>query len=322
VDSASRTFSQISERLYETPGQLAISAKKKGLQFLPTMPSSQSAGVISMEIFCFDLTIASLCKSRGLGPGFLMHDSHLFEPVDGRQFARALRIGAAFAEETVIQYIVTLNSDELARAQTEGSEDFSAFVLNTKLSDTPDGGLFGNRKSGVWQDLRQEHRWGDIVVSLLQKSIPDLGLKLKAQGDQIRGATVEYGKVEEETTYEVEVNMVIDDWFSEHVVPKPGLRYFVVRDAYIAGSVSYDLSASDLIKTGGEFQLNRIFQTSLTVFKHEGASSYKLDQVLDPPLRVCIRASEVLTTRSAEGSPIYRLSVRTGQVPPVTRSLD
>jgi uncharacterized protein YydD (DUF2326 family) len=93
----------------------------------------------------FDLTIASLCKSRGLGPGFLMHDSHLFEPVDGRQFARALRIGAAFAEETSIQYIVTLNSDELARAQVEGDEDFSEFVLDTKLSDTPDGGLFGIR---------------------------------------------------------------------------------------------------------------------------------------------------------------------------------
>jgi uncharacterized protein YydD (DUF2326 family) len=145
VDSASRTFSQISESLYEMPGHLAISATDKGLQFLPTMPSSQSAGVMSMEIFCFDLTIASLCKSRGLGPGFLMHDSHLFEPVDGRQFARALRIGAAFAEEIGIQYIVTLNSDELARAQIEGDEDFSEFLLGTKLSDTPDGGLFGIR---------------------------------------------------------------------------------------------------------------------------------------------------------------------------------
>lgn len=145
VDSASRTFSQISERLYETPGQLAISATEGGLRFLPSMPSSQSAGVMSIEIFCFDLTIASLCKSRGLGPGFLMHDSHLFEAVDGRQFARALRIGATFADETGIQYIVTLNSDELARAEAEGEEDFSKFVLDTKLSDTPEGGLFGIR---------------------------------------------------------------------------------------------------------------------------------------------------------------------------------
>jgi uncharacterized protein YydD (DUF2326 family) len=44
-----------------------------------------------------------------------------------------------------IQYIVTLNSDELIRAGTEGGEDFRAFVLNPVLSDAPEGGLFGIR---------------------------------------------------------------------------------------------------------------------------------------------------------------------------------
>jgi len=163
---------------------------------------------------------------------------------------------------------------------------------------------------------------GDIVIALLEKSVPGLGLRLKAEGGQISGATVEYGKVEEETTYEADVNMVVDDWFSEHVVPKPGVRYFLVRDAYVAGSVSYDLAEVDIIKAGGEFKLKQLFQTSLTVFRHEGQTTYKLDQVLDPPLRVCIRASEVSATRSADGSETYRLSVRTGQIPPVTRSLD
>jgi uncharacterized protein YydD (DUF2326 family) len=100
---------------------------------------------MSMQIFCFDFTMASLCRSRGMGPGFLIHDSHLYEPVDGRQFARALRIGAEYAEEIGIQYIVTLNSDELARAETEGGEDFSSFVLTPVLSDAPEGGLFGIR---------------------------------------------------------------------------------------------------------------------------------------------------------------------------------
>jgi uncharacterized protein YydD (DUF2326 family) len=145
VDEASRTFSEISERLYERPGQLAISANENGVSFLPTTPADQSAGVMSMQIFCFDLTLATLCSRRGIGPGFLIHDSHLFEPVDGRQFAKALRIAAAFAAESGVQYIATLNSDELARAELEGEENFSDFVLDTKLSDTPEGGLFGIR---------------------------------------------------------------------------------------------------------------------------------------------------------------------------------
>jgi uncharacterized protein YydD (DUF2326 family) len=145
ANQASRTFSEISQRLYETPGELAISASEQGLRFVPSIPSSQSAGVMSMQIFCFDFTMASLCRTRGMGPGFLIHDSHLYEPVDGRQFARALRIGAEYADEIGVQYIVTLNSDELVRAETEGAEDFRSFVLNPMLSDAPEGGLFGIR---------------------------------------------------------------------------------------------------------------------------------------------------------------------------------
>lgn len=145
VDEASRTFSEISERLYETPGQLVISATEDGLRFVPSIPSEQSSGVMSMQIFCFDLTIASLCLRRGQGPGFIVHDSHLFEPVDGRQFAQALRIAADFSNETGIQYITLLNSDELARAQAESGHDFSEYVVETKLSDAPNGGLFGIR---------------------------------------------------------------------------------------------------------------------------------------------------------------------------------
>ena len=145
VNDASRTFSAISGRLYERPGELAISASENGLKFLPSTPSDHSAGVMSMEIFCFDWTIASLCARRGLGPGFLIHDSHLFEPVDGRQFGRALSLSAQLAAETGVQYIVTLNSDELARAELESGEVLSSYVVEPRLSDQPDGGLFGMR---------------------------------------------------------------------------------------------------------------------------------------------------------------------------------
>lgn len=145
VETASRTFSEISERLYKQPGSLAISAGENGLQVVPKTPSDQSAGVMSMEIFCFDLTLSALARRRGHGPGFLIHDSHLFEPVDGRQFARALEIADEFSRESGVQYLALLNSDELARAQQESGHDFSHFVLDTRLSDTSDGGLFGIR---------------------------------------------------------------------------------------------------------------------------------------------------------------------------------
>lgn len=145
VNEASTTFSSISQRLYERPGELAISATEAGLKFLPSTPFDHSAGVMSMEIFCFDWTIATLCAKRGMGPGFLVHDSHLFEPVDGRQFGKALALGARLAEETGVQYIVTLNSDELQRAEIESGEVLQSYVVEPRLSDQPNGGLFGIR---------------------------------------------------------------------------------------------------------------------------------------------------------------------------------
>jgi uncharacterized protein YydD (DUF2326 family) len=145
ADKARRTFSEISERLYETPGELAISANEQGLRFVPSIPSSQSAGVMSMQIFCFDFTMTALCRSRGMDPGFLIMTAICMGRLMGGSLHGALRIGAEYAEEIGIQYVVTLNSDELARAETEGNEDFRSFVLAPVLSDAPEGGLFGIR---------------------------------------------------------------------------------------------------------------------------------------------------------------------------------
>src|SRR3546814_19615552 len=66
-----------------------------------------------MQIFCFDLMIAELAARRGIGTGFLVHDSHLFDGVDERQVAKALQLGADPAASVGFQYIVTMNSTAL-----------------------------------------------------------------------------------------------------------------------------------------------------------------------------------------------------------------
>ena len=98
-----------------------------------------------MKIFCFDLMLMKLCAKRKMGPGFLVHDSHLFDGVDTRQIANALQVGAETAEEIGFQYIVTMNSDALPKEWPVGFE-ISEYVLPVRLTDdTEDGGLFGVR---------------------------------------------------------------------------------------------------------------------------------------------------------------------------------
>ena len=101
-----------------------------------------------MQIFCFDLMLAELATRRGIGPGFLVHDSHLFDGVDERQVAKALQLGADHAQAIGFQYIVTMNSDALPKDGFREGFDIDTYLLDTRLTDaTESGGLFGLRFS-------------------------------------------------------------------------------------------------------------------------------------------------------------------------------
>ena len=76
-----------------------------------------------------------LATKRGLGPGFLIHDSHLFDGVDERKVAKALQLGAAHAERVGFQYIVTMNSDALPEGGFQNNFDVWKYFNKTRLND-------------------------------------------------------------------------------------------------------------------------------------------------------------------------------------------
>jgi uncharacterized protein YydD (DUF2326 family) len=147
VNQATVLFSDYARALYGEDRQayLVISADESGVKFSPHIESDESQGISSMVIFCFDLTMAVIAHRGGRGPDFLVHDSHLFDGVDSRQIARALQLGSSVAADEGIQYIVTMNSDDLQKAAGHG---FNAeqYLLPVRLTDDrEDGGLFGFR---------------------------------------------------------------------------------------------------------------------------------------------------------------------------------
>lgn len=98
-----------------------------------------------MQIFCFDMMLMLLSLRRDRSPGFLIHDSHLFDGVDERQVGKALALGAKLAEEHSFQYIVTLNTDDIPQELPAGFR-VDDYALDVRLSDaSEDGGLFGFR---------------------------------------------------------------------------------------------------------------------------------------------------------------------------------
>ena len=145
LSDAILAYEQISRQLYEDAGSMLVDETSNGPTFSFPIQGSRSKGIKNMQIFCFDMMLMRLCAKRGVGPGFLIHDSHMFDGVDGRQVIRALWVGAETAEELGFQYIVTMNEDDAFKEKEEGF-DLNDYILGIKLTDaTEDGGLFGIR---------------------------------------------------------------------------------------------------------------------------------------------------------------------------------
>jgi uncharacterized protein YydD (DUF2326 family) len=138
-------FEEASSSLYESAGSLNPRETDNGPVFDIRMHGDRSRGIKQMQIFCFDMMMMQLCAKRGTGPGFLIHDSHLFDGVDGRQIAAALEVGAKTAEKFGFQYIVTMNEDD-AFKEKRANFDLNQYLLPIRLTDaTENGGLFGIR---------------------------------------------------------------------------------------------------------------------------------------------------------------------------------
>ena len=135
-----------SELYDDRSGSFKIAATDRGPEFRISIEGDRGGGIANMEIFCLDMAMMIIGLKSGLGPRFLIHDSHLFDGVDERQISRALELGSWESGEIGLQYIVTMNSDVFHRLPLSSAIDRDTVVLETRLSDqTETGGLFGFR---------------------------------------------------------------------------------------------------------------------------------------------------------------------------------
>jgi uncharacterized protein YydD (DUF2326 family) len=147
VRQATLLFDQYAQRLYGTGrrGYLAIEPGPNSLKITPRIETDESHGIGHMAIFCFDMTVAVIAHREGRGPDFLVHDSHVFDGVDDRQLAQALALAVETCAAEGMQYIATINSDDLAKAESRGFDPVQ-YIIEPRLTDaSADGGLFGFR---------------------------------------------------------------------------------------------------------------------------------------------------------------------------------
>ena len=144
-DQAVEFFDSNFQALYGTAGDLVLEVAESGFRFDVEIPRSGSHGVSNMNIFCYDLTLAQLWSRRRPSPGFLIHDSTIFDGVDERQIALALELAQREAESHGFQYVCALNSDTVPYGDFSEGFDLGEFVRLRLTDESEEGGLLGIR---------------------------------------------------------------------------------------------------------------------------------------------------------------------------------
>jgi uncharacterized protein YydD (DUF2326 family) len=89
---AVQAFAEISRHLYDEPGSLILGRSKgsAGFEIDTDIVGKKSGGKSHMQIFCFDWVLVEASKRQSKFPGFLVHDSHIFDGVDGAKLVSRL----------------------------------------------------------------------------------------------------------------------------------------------------------------------------------------------------------------------------------------
>jgi uncharacterized protein YydD (DUF2326 family) len=144
--AAMTLFNANSDALYKSPGALLIDINPKtGYRFGVRIERTGSQGIESMKVFCYDLMVAQLWAQRSTFPGFLVHDSTLFDGVDERQRALALELAHTESMARGFQYICTMNSDAVPSREFSPGFTIDEFVRLRLTDASPEGCLLGIR---------------------------------------------------------------------------------------------------------------------------------------------------------------------------------
>lgn len=147
VNEMTTLFVSICGEIYsDRKARLLFEVSDRGvLKVEPSIDGDDSKGIKEVSIFAYDLACVILGSKAGYIPGFLVHDSHLFDAMDDRQLCSCLNIGVRLSVEYGFQYIVMLSTDRLESAEEIGF-DRADYPIDTVLTDKGEsGGLFGTR---------------------------------------------------------------------------------------------------------------------------------------------------------------------------------
>lgn len=143
MDSAIEQFNDIFIELYGEEALLSVDSEDSGYVFRYSLPRQGSHGVEKIAIFALDVSRA---RKSPVGIPLLIHDSLIFDGVDERQTAGAIREALRSAAGGAFQYVLALNSDDLPTEEMEAlGVDIASHVVLELSDEDETAGLLGVR---------------------------------------------------------------------------------------------------------------------------------------------------------------------------------
>jgi hypothetical protein len=133
-----------------------------------------------------------------------------------------------------------------------------------------------------------------LSINILKNALPGLSA----------GGGADFNKeVSVDITVEDMVGEVIDDTIADKIVdafkatvePKPGSKYFLVRETIRAGAVSYKLKQTDVAKLGGKAEFEKLANGKADVTIRDNNGVMEIKQKFAPErIHVCVKSAEIV----------------------------
>jgi hypothetical protein len=202
------------------------------------------------------------------------------------------------------------------RLESDGTyyrvKDFTAVPAITAL-----GAFKREVKISNYQLSDTQQANAGLSFDLLKKVLP--GLSASGSADYKKAMTVEI-------TVEDMVGEVIDDAVADKIVelfqtsmqPKPGSKYFLVRETVKAGAISYKLKQTDLARLGGKAEVENLAKGAANVTVRDNDGTLELKQTFSPDrMPVCIKSAEIVIQPGRAGAAVANVALkRTDETPP------